>query len=46
MGPYQYEGFFQGTLRTDYLNGKLQPQLTMIVDVSGIFGSSRRSPIA
>ena len=34
---YQYEGFLQTTVRTDYMHGKLEPQLTIISDVSGIF---------
>ena len=34
---YQYEGFMQATVRTDYLHGQLQPQFTVIADVSGIF---------
>ena len=35
---YQYEGFLTTTLRTDYMHGKLTPGITMITDVSGIFG--------
>ena len=34
---YQYEGFLQTTLRTDYMHGLLEPQLTFIADVSGMF---------
>jgi hypothetical protein len=37
---YQYEGFLNTTLQTDYLHGTLQPRLTIITDVSGIFGFS------
>jgi hypothetical protein len=35
---YQYEGFLNTTLQTDYLHGTLEPRLTIITDVSGIFG--------
>jgi len=35
---YQYEGFLNTTLQTDYLHGLLTPRLTIITDVSGIFG--------
>jgi len=35
---YQYEGFLQTTVQTDYLHGQLSPRLTIISDVSGIFG--------
>ena len=35
---YQYEGLVTTTLRTDYMHGLLEPQLTIITDVSGIFG--------
>jgi hypothetical protein len=35
---YQYEGFVTTTLRTDYFHGRLEPQVTVITDVSGIFG--------
>ena len=35
---YQYEGFLNTTIQTDYLHGTLQPRLTIITDVSGIFG--------
>src|SRR4029078_10817243 len=35
--PYQYEGFLNTTVQTDYLHGTLQPRLTIITDVSGIF---------
>jgi hypothetical protein len=34
---YQYEGFLQAALQTDYLHGKLSPRLVGIFDVSGIF---------
>jgi len=34
---YQYEGFFQAALQTDYMFGKLQPRVTMILDVSGVY---------
>jgi len=34
---YQYEGFLNTTLQTDYLHGTLTPRLTVITDVSGIF---------
>ena len=34
---YQYEGFLQTALQTDYLHGKLSPRLVIITDVSGIF---------
>ncbi len=34
---YQYEGFLTTTLRTDYMHGLLEPQLTVITDISGIF---------
>jgi hypothetical protein len=30
--------FLQTTLQTDYLHGKLEPRITMILDVQGIFG--------
>jgi hypothetical protein len=35
---YQYEGFLTTTVQTDYLHGKLTPRITVITDVSGIFG--------
>jgi hypothetical protein len=35
---YQYEGVLTTTLRTDYMHAKLQPSVTMITDVSGVFG--------
>ncbi len=35
---YQYEGLLTTTLRTDYFHGRLTPQVTVISDVSGIFG--------
>jgi hypothetical protein len=35
---YQYEGILTTTLRTDYMHGKLEPGLTMITDISGVFG--------
>jgi hypothetical protein len=35
---YQYEGFANWTVQTDYLHGTLSPRLTIITDVSGIFG--------
>ena len=35
---YQYEGLLTTTLRTDYMHATLQPSLTMITDISGIFG--------
>jgi hypothetical protein len=35
---YQYEGFLQTTVQTDYMHGKLSPRLTIISDISGIFG--------
>jgi hypothetical protein len=35
---YQYEGFLTSTVQTDYLHGLLSPRLTVITDVSGIFG--------
>ncbi len=34
---YQYEGFLQATVRTDYMHGKLEPGLTFIADISGMF---------
>ncbi|HEV7734692.1 MAG TPA: DUF1302 family protein [Candidatus Binatia bacterium] len=34
---YQYEGFIQTALQTDYLHGKLSPRLVVILDYSGIF---------
>src|SRR5262249_11291410 len=35
---YQYEGLLTTTFRTDYIHGKLEPQLTIINDISGIWG--------
>ena len=35
---YQYEGILTTTLRTDYMHATLQPSLTMITDISGVFG--------
>lgn len=35
---YPFEGFLTTVLRTDYMHGRLQPQIVMITDVSGIFG--------
>jgi hypothetical protein len=35
---YQYEGFLQTTVQTDYMHGKLNPRITVIADISGIFG--------
>ena len=35
---YQYEGILTTTLRTDYMHAKLEPALTMITDISGVFG--------
>jgi hypothetical protein len=35
---YQYEGLLTTTLRSDYMHGKLQPGVTMITDISGVFG--------
>jgi hypothetical protein len=35
---YQWEGLVTTTLRSDYLHGKLLPQVTMITDISGVFG--------
>jgi hypothetical protein len=35
---YQYEGFLNTTIQTDYMHGKLQPRVTIITDISGIFG--------
>ena len=35
---YQYEGFLQAAVQTDYMHGKLSPRLTLIADVSGVFG--------
>src|SRR5262245_2402276 len=32
-----FEGFFQSVLRTDYMHGRLEPQLVMITDPSGVF---------
>ena len=34
---YKYEGFVTTTLQTDYLHGSLEPRITIITDVSGIF---------
>jgi hypothetical protein len=34
---YQYEGFLQTTVQTDYMHGKLSPRITVITDISGIF---------
>ena len=34
---YKYEGFLTTTLQTDYMHGKLEPRITVITDVSGIF---------
>jgi len=34
---YQYEGFFQFALQTDYMHGRLQPRVVAIMDISGIF---------
>jgi len=34
---YQYEGFFQVALQTDYMHGRLQPRLVSIIDISGIY---------
>jgi hypothetical protein len=34
---YKYEGFLTTTVRTDYMHGKLEPGITVITDVSGIF---------
>jgi hypothetical protein len=34
---YKYEGFLTTTLQTDYLHGSLEPRITIITDVSGIF---------
>jgi hypothetical protein len=34
---YKYEGFVTTTLQTDYLHGALEPRITIITDVSGIF---------
>ncbi len=35
---YQYEGFLTTTFRTDYMHGRIEPQLTIINDISGIWG--------
>ena len=37
---YQYEGFLTTTLQTDYMHGKLSPRVTVITDISGVFGFS------
>ena len=34
----RYDAFVQTTLRTDYLHGTLEPQLTFIADVNGYYG--------
>jgi hypothetical protein len=34
---YKYEGFLTTTLQSDYMHGKLEPRITIITDVSGIF---------
>jgi len=34
---YQYEGFLQLALQTDYMHGRLQPRVAAVIDVSGIF---------
>jgi hypothetical protein len=35
---YQYEGFLNTTIQTDYMHGRLSPRITVITDISGIFG--------
>jgi uncharacterized protein DUF1302 len=35
---YPVEVFFQGTLQTDYMHGKLQPRVTYIQNVIGTYG--------
>jgi uncharacterized protein DUF1302 len=40
VDAYQYEGFLQTALQTDYLHGKLSPRVVVITDVSGIFAFS------
>jgi hypothetical protein len=37
VDAYQYDGLFQATVRTDYMHGKLEPQLTFLADVNGYY---------
>jgi hypothetical protein len=37
VDAYQYEGFLQTAIQTDYMHGRLEPRLVFIDDVSGIF---------
>jgi hypothetical protein len=38
VDSYAYDGFLQATVRTDYMHGRLTPQLTFIADVHGYYG--------
>jgi len=38
VDAYQYEGFLQTAIQTDYMHGSLQPRIVLITDISGIFG--------
>jgi len=37
VDSYPYDGFLQATVRTDYLHGQLEPQLTFIAGVHGYY---------
>ncbi len=41
---YEFEHFFTFATQSDYLHGKLEPRITMIVDPSGIFGFALNFP--
>src|SRR5262245_54725195 len=41
---YKYEGFVTTTLQTDYLHGALEPRITVITDISGIFAFQPTMP--
>src|SRR5262249_40218085 len=38
VDQYRYDAFVQTTLRTDYLHGRLAPQLTFIAGFDGYYG--------
>ena len=41
---YEFEHFFTFATQSDYLHGKLEPRITMIIDPSGIFGFALNFP--
>jgi len=38
VDSYPYDGFLQATVLTEYMHGRLTPQLTFIADVHGYYG--------